>query len=107
MQQSQFPDITSYLDVESNCYQATLEGNRNLAQVLLDIYQQIPDELGVKEEYKNEANQLLITSIYTAPEMYRNVWVKARNMLNKILTPYMETDWGKSTMNIFAGNVTK
>ena len=83
-----FPDITKHLDYDSSCEQARREfGGRNLAKVLLEIYNVIPvDEIDIRKRYVDVIGCWLDESIpYRAPELFpRWCWPKAAKYLNKV-----------------------
>lgn len=104
MARNDFPDISKHLQANSSCVQAAeMFKTRNLAQVLLDIYNVIPEALvDIRAEYRERIGYWLTTSVpYKAPEIFGVCWQLAGQLLSEILGKYEDQEFAQKCKNIF------
>lgn len=101
---SQFPNISDYLKKDASCQQAAdLFKGRNLAQVFLKIYREIPEEENlVREKYKKAIDYFLYNDVsYKAPEIFGiYVWPRAINLVIHLINPcvYPSQIWRQKSL---------
>lgn len=105
----QFPDISEYLEPTASCQQAVeVNGGRNLAQVLLDIYNLIPqDQTEFKQEYATTIAHYLDGNVnYKAPELFPSiVWPQAINIILKLfdIESHPQDNWRIRCLSLLKG----
>ena len=105
---SVFPNITYYLSEQSSCTVAQkVNGGRNAAQVLLDVYNAIPIELiDLRAEYCTEVSILLSDCNYIAPEIFpKLVWGNISNLMLKLFSVYINEKWAIRCADIYSNRI--
>lgn len=101
-----FPDITLYLEKDTNSSIVARQGGRHPAKVLLNVYNNIPIEnTSFRKKYCEEVDMLLNKeySIWIAPEVLTDqVWRDAEILMSKLFADFGDDDiWVDKCCNIF------
>lgn len=101
-------NLAQHLREDSNCEVARrLYGGRNLAQVMWDVFREIPlSERAIRKEYRERILEWWLTSDvpYKAPELIPHIWGTASDLLKTVFRNVpVETDWLLDCIEVFRG----